>query len=438
MAPAEERPDGNALVSTGGGSELQAILHPLVLLSISDYVARHTLRSQSGPLVGGLLGQQNGREITIEHAFDVHMISTTSGEYNVEAYHFQKRLEQMRVVHKDRQLDFVGWYTLLPSTGPDESVLDVHRFFLSSYNESAVLLALHPDEIQGRSAGGKLPVTIYESNWEVEAGGGGGGSVEDKTMDDVETTAGLQLRFRELNYSVETEETEMISMNYIAGGGSSAAAKAAAATSASTPGEDRPPRSVEIDPKGKRRLVESPTRPTAAVATEDDEDDEDEGLTRDEEEIISTLTTKANAIQMLKSRIDLIKTYLERLPPADGEDTPDITDGDNHDDDNTTTPSLPILRQIQALVSRLDLVIPSDKAAFEKEMLQESNDVRVVELLNKIMQGTEQAREVGKKYAIIEASKQLFHRGSAAAAAADYHIPPSLSGMAGPGDIMMK
>lgn len=50
--------------------DLQVALHPLVLLTISDYITRHTLRRQEGPIVGALLGAQHGREISIEHAFE--------------------------------------------------------------------------------------------------------------------------------------------------------------------------------------------------------------------------------------------------------------------------------------------------------------------------------------------------------------------------------
>jgi COP9 signalosome complex subunit 6 len=51
-------------------SDLHVALHPLPLLNISDYITRHTLRQQKGALIGALLGQQNGREITVEHAFE--------------------------------------------------------------------------------------------------------------------------------------------------------------------------------------------------------------------------------------------------------------------------------------------------------------------------------------------------------------------------------
>lgn len=85
----------NPLVSTGSSSELHVILHPLVLLTISDYIARHTLQKQEGPMVGGLLGQQNGREITIEHTFECRMdMSGPQGEPRVDEEWFRVRLEQ--------------------------------------------------------------------------------------------------------------------------------------------------------------------------------------------------------------------------------------------------------------------------------------------------------------------------------------------------------
>jgi len=85
----------NPLISTQKSSDsgLQAVLHPLVLLTISDYITRHSLREQKGPIVGALLGQQNGREITIEHAFEC---ATTVKDNNValEPEWFATRLDQ--------------------------------------------------------------------------------------------------------------------------------------------------------------------------------------------------------------------------------------------------------------------------------------------------------------------------------------------------------
>lgn len=86
----------NPLISSQKSSELQAVLHPLVLLTISDYITRHTLRSQPGPIVGALLGQQNGREVTIEHAFECRTTQApeVDGGYLIDQQWFAARLEQ--------------------------------------------------------------------------------------------------------------------------------------------------------------------------------------------------------------------------------------------------------------------------------------------------------------------------------------------------------
>ncbi|CAG7564767.1 unnamed protein product [Fusarium equiseti] len=385
----------NPLLSNQKSSELQAVLHPLVLLTISDYITRHTLRQQKGPIIGVLLGQQNGREITIEHAFEAHTRQepNVQGGYLLDGDRFSTRLEQMITVHKDRQLDLVGWYTLLPSSGPTSTILPVHNQILQGWNESAIHLGFHPEQVLDHSVGGKLPLTIYESNYEVDdlkTDNDG----EDKKMDDGEPT--LKLKFKELPYTVETDETEMISMNYVTASGGSAAA--------SFPKEDKPFLSIESNGKGKRRLVESQDE-------EKDAAQEDEvALTPEEDEMIAALTAKANAIKMLQSRLHLLTTYLERLPPSyvNG----DATDPSSMDTDYTT-PSPTVLRQIQALVSRLDLVIPSDKPSFEREMLHEANDVNLVRLLNGIVQSLGQARDVGKKFHVVEAAKATHRRGAA-------------------------
>ncbi|KAL6881382.1 hypothetical protein J3F83DRAFT_722067 [Trichoderma novae-zelandiae] len=405
----------NPLLSTQKSSQLQAVLHPLVLLTISDYITRHTLREQKGPIIGALLGQQNGREITIEHAFECHVQEApqVEGGYLIDAAKFSARLEQMCLVHKDRKLDFVGWYTLLSSSGPSPTILPIHNQILENWNESAVLLGFHPQEVVQHSVGGKLPLTIYESNYEVDDARGENDG-EDKKMDDGEST--LKLKFREVPYSVETDETEMISMNYVAGGGGNATASAAAAAAAApTAKEERPARSIESNGKGKRRLVESEVEGKKNATV-----DGDSALTREEDEMLASLTAKANAIKMLHSRIQLITAYLQRLPPSfiNG-DAPNASinegaqDAERMDtDSNHTTPSLNILRQIQALVSRLDLVIPSDREAFEKEVQSETNNVNLLGLLNSIMQGVVQAKDVGRKFHAIEASKTAARRGT--------------------------
>jgi len=86
----------NPLVSTQPTSESspQVQLHPLVLLTISDYTTRHILRQNQGPISGAILGQQNGREVTMEVAFECKATQTPDGEVQFDEEWFASRLEQ--------------------------------------------------------------------------------------------------------------------------------------------------------------------------------------------------------------------------------------------------------------------------------------------------------------------------------------------------------
>ncbi|KAI1157850.1 COP9 signalosome-like protein subunit 6 [Nemania serpens] len=377
----------NPLLSTQKSSDsgLQAVLHPLVLLTISDYITRHTLREQPGPVIGALIGQQNGREVTIEHAFECATLPK-DGEVMVDADWFEQRLGQMKTIHSSPQLDLVGWYTLLPRSGPTPSILPIHNWILSTHNESSLLLGFHPEESVRHDAGSRLPLTIYESNYEAEELKNGRG--EDEEMRDGEPP--LKLRFRELPYSVETGEAEMISMDFVARGAGNATAV--------EPREQKATSGNIDDPKGKRKMEVAASPVTSSSAA----DSEEHVLSREDEEMIAALTAKANSVKMLQSRINLLSTYLERLPPSylTGDDTTMITgDGD------PTIPSHTILRSIQALVNRLSLVVPSATEAYEQEMLSEANDVHLMELLNDVLQSSTEIRTLGKKYNIVETSR---------------------------------
>ncbi|KAI8961632.1 hypothetical protein F5Y11DRAFT_222311 [Daldinia sp. FL1419] len=367
--------DPNPLLSSQKSSDsgLQAVLHPLVLLTISDYITRHTLRAQQGPVVGALIGQQNGREVTIEHAFECATVAK-DGDIVLEPVWFAQRLEQMKQIHKSPQLDLVGWYTVLPRSGPTPSILPIHNWILSEHNESSLLLGFHPEEAVQQAAGSKLPLTIYESNLEVDEPKADQG--EDKEMRDGDPP--LKLKFRELPYSVETGEAEMISMDFVARGAGNA-----------TVVEPRQQKRPESDLKGKQKAVEAQDK------------DEDHILTSEDEELIAALTAKANAIKMLQSRVNLLTTYLERLPPS----YLSPNNATNLSEAQQTIPSHTILRSIQALVNRLSLLVPSSTNAYEEEMLSEANDVHLMELLNEVLQSVTQARDIGKKHGIVEAAK---------------------------------
>ena len=311
----------------------------------------------------------------------------------------------MRQVHKDPQLDLVGWYALVPKTGPTPLHLPIHRQILVQ-NESAVLLGFHIEDVLGPAAGDPLPITIYESNLEAgdsadnhEARGKG----KDIEMKDSEAPAEMVLKFRELPYTTETGEAEMIAVQFIREGGANATV------------DDTEKRILEQfekkiavnDGKGKRRAVtqEETTSNKSEPATKTNKD---ANLIKSEAEYMSALQAKYNAIKMMKSRLDLIVAYLQNLPPdfIAGTQTPaqaaKVAESSN---EQYTTPSNNILRQIQALVTNIELATPAQQATLEKEILQETNDVNLISLIANLITSVNDVREVGKKFAVVEGAK---------------------------------
>ena len=91
-------PSQNPLVSATRASDSSPTvhLHPLVLLTISDCITRHTLRQQNGPVVGAILGAQDGQNITMEVAFQAKLVSNNEGDVVLDDEWFSKRLEDCR------------------------------------------------------------------------------------------------------------------------------------------------------------------------------------------------------------------------------------------------------------------------------------------------------------------------------------------------------
>lgn len=300
----------------------------------------------------------------------------------------------------------MGWFTLLPRSGPGDNVLPIHNQILER-NESAILLGLHADEVGDDTVGGKLPVTLYETNYEVE------GATKDTQQDegeDKEMKDGdpqLKLKFRELPFVVETGEAEMISMSSVASG---------AANAASAQAREK---QQESGSKGKGKEEDKAT---------DKVDPKNVALSKEDEEVIAALTSKANAIKMLKSRIDLIIKYLQKLPPPYQAEVEAEANG--ADGGSATDPSQNLLRLIQALVHRLHLVEPANAEEFKQGLLREENDVETINLLNELLSSVIDTREVGKKFSVVEIGKMAQKQNAAALGQQGY------GGLSSAGDLM--
>ena len=369
------------------------------------------------------------------------MGDSANSEPKLDQSWFVDRLQQYKDVHKAPALDLVGWWTTCPSSGPIAPMLGIHREVMSGYNESALLVAFHPAKIlAGETAGGKLPLTIYESVY--ESGKSGDAEIQSEMQIDGEedNAEELEFKFRELGYEVVTGEAEMIGVDFVARGSGNAglvdgiakAGKAEARTQV-----DGEMKRTQVDgemkskgkDKGKGKTTEG-QRETAPINAEDSsvlsaEDEERTCLLLSSAYqlavvidtntcfiVIAFLSTRANAIKMLHSRILLLKSYLAQLPPSYLTGSDSTAPATQPATTSSSAPiSHPLLRSIQSLLTRLPLLIPPDIEVFERESLAEKSDVSLVALLGSLGQSIKEARELGAKFGVVENGRQTNRKG---------------------------
>jgi COP9 signalosome complex subunit 6 len=290
-----------------------------------------------------------------------------------------------KTVYSSPQLDLVGWFALGPADGPEHRHLSVHMQIQAIQNlESAILLLFHPEMVaESGKMGGKLPLTLYEGVWTNES-----------TMDIDGPERNQTLKFREAPYSVETGEAEMISLDFVArGGGNATAVRTSSAAQAQTDESKKAKSKAKELTAGSQMWTErSGVKEAPYLSPEDDE-------------LLTSLTAKFNAIKMLQSRLNLISSFLRSLPPSY------LTDKSISLDPSNKALNQPILRSISALLARLPLLVPPDKNAFDKESLQTKSDVELITLLSSLTRSVNDAKELGKKLIVVENGKMSSRRG---------------------------
>lgn len=309
-----------------------------------------------------------------------------------------------RDVHKSPALDLVGWFTIAPTSGPQPYHLPVHKQLAETYNESILLLAFHPSSFTEASAsqGDKLPLTIYETIYETSAEDG------DKTMQASGDAPPAAIKFKELPYSVETGDAEMISVDFVARGAGNATA---------VPVAKKP--DVAPKGKGKAKTSESDSQANGNVTH----------LSTEEEDTIASLTAKANATRMLQQRIRLVKKYLDSLPPCYLNDA-SITECEPHQQI-----SHPILRSVASLLARLPLLIPftpstsqtsanqntsGQVSVYTEESAAQASDVSLITLLGSLGSTVRSADNMTKKAQIVEGMQKSGARAKGGGRAGDW------------------
>ncbi|KAI5300887.1 hypothetical protein KEM55_004150 [Ascosphaera atra] len=323
-------------------------------------VAIHPLR----PVVGALLGTQDGRDVKITTAFDCRVEENHIHEYTIDEDWFETRLAQYKEVSGDMPIDLVGWYTATCELfGVGNEMLKIHNQFLA-FNENVLYLSFNDWELKV-AALDTLPIALYESVDEPICDN------DLELLDGIARPGSSKLRLRKLPYTIETGEAEMIALNTIAAGGKSAAAIQA--------------ESENGDLESMYRAMQKRQQPPL--------------LTPEEEDRIKSLESHLDAIKMLDSRLAVIKDFLDKAISD-----PEYLNSFRNDVD--TNPHCR-LREISSLLSRLSLLNPrGDENALLTEFKTQSNNVAVVEILGSLCQGISEMREISKAFVLNEAKAQ--------------------------------
>ena len=293
-------------------------------------------------------------------------------------------------VHKQPALELVGWFTVAPESGPLAAHLPIHQQIMT-FNESPVLLVFHASSLGSTSnTTGKLPLTLYESIEDLDQTStieNAKGKDVNAMQVDTDETKPSSIKFRALPYSVETEETEMIGIDYVAKGGGNAGAIDTSLESSEASGR-----------KGKRRS----TRSSDSKGIGGSADVADVTfLSPEEDDLIATLTTRVNSVRMLQSRIAILQKFIQSLPPSylTNSEVP-LANG------SPPAEALPHLRQINALITRLSLLTPAPLVTDDKvptsqaevNLTGQANDTGLTSLLALLSKNIQGANELERKF----------------------------------------
>lgn len=292
-----------------------------------------------------------------------------------------------REVHKNPALEVVGWFALCPEKGPLAEHSVFHKQVRSLYAENAIFVAIHPSSFNAiEGTKGTLPISVYE------------GIESDLQPNDgkMQVDGAEDVKFQSLPYTIETDETEMIAINYVAkGAGSAAAVNGIAQVAGSSSKDTANTGKTRVTSKQDEDVTEAP-QPSRV-------------LTTDEEDQVAGITTRVNSVKMLQSRIHLLSKLVASTPPSYLND-PSIPFSENSPD----TSHLQQLRNIQALITRLALLTPGSAAgsqSLSQASQAQSNDIALTALLATLGQETQGLSELGKKFVAADMIRSTKNKG---------------------------
>lgn len=83
-------------MSEEAGSSCTVLLHPLVIINISDHATRARVENNGTHtrVIGALLGNQTGKTLEVSNSFELVTYSSDNGEISIDEAYLKSKLDQ--------------------------------------------------------------------------------------------------------------------------------------------------------------------------------------------------------------------------------------------------------------------------------------------------------------------------------------------------------
>ncbi|KAJ2687822.1 hypothetical protein IWW39_002636 [Coemansia spiralis] len=144
------------------------VVHPLVLLNISEHTTRTAAQSKAGslanaPLVcGALLGRQLENQAEVFLSFELKFNARDgagAAPYELDDRHFLTRTDQMKQIFPEDE--FIGWYVVASSTQVTPAIAALHQQIMRAL--PTALLLVFDTAFETSDGGASLPLAVYDT-----------------------------------------------------------------------------------------------------------------------------------------------------------------------------------------------------------------------------------------------------------------------------------
>ncbi|KAJ2456411.1 hypothetical protein GGF42_003253 [Coemansia sp. RSA 2424] len=144
------------------------VVHPLVLLNISEHTTRTVAQSKAGtltntPLIcGALLGRQTENQSEVFLSFELKF-NEQDGDgpapYALDGLHYATRVDQMKQIFPEDE--FIGWYVVGSSTRVSPAISALHQQIMGMH--PTALMLVFDAAFESGDGGASLPLAVYET-----------------------------------------------------------------------------------------------------------------------------------------------------------------------------------------------------------------------------------------------------------------------------------